>query len=157
MGPMMSLLTRVDLLSLRRRINVYLRFGRPARMQTVDLHRRFAYFLPRATLCRIWWERNDYGTTRWELAVLQAPVPSDTAQSVVGVTPGAHILLLVSGPRLVKRTLSACRDIEHRGIALSDVSPNYWRVLHNRLTGGAEAGCYDTNRHVAAIRRKQLQ
>ena len=43
--------------------------------------------------CRIRWESNDYGTTRWQLMVMQACTPLDAVQRIPGVRPGARLLL----------------------------------------------------------------
>src|SRR3546814_4482864 len=46
-------LTRVSLAYIEQRIDVYLRFGEPARTIRLDRWRRVAVFLPRAMFCRI--------------------------------------------------------------------------------------------------------
>lgn len=73
-------LTRVALAFVDKRINLYLRFGNPARTIQLDRWRRSAVFLPASIFCRIRWESNDYGTTRWQLMVMQACTPLDAAQ-----------------------------------------------------------------------------
>jgi hypothetical protein len=71
-------LTRVSLAFVERRINLYLRFGHPVRELRLDRWRRCAMFLPTAAVfCRVRWESNDYGTTRWQLMVLQTCTPID--------------------------------------------------------------------------------
>ena len=62
-------LTRVSLAYLEHRFKLYLRFGEPARTLQLDRWRRCAVFLPASMFCRIRWESNDYGTTRWQLMV----------------------------------------------------------------------------------------
>lgn len=57
-------LTRVSLAYVEQRINLYLRFGEPARIVRRDRWRRVAVFLPGALFCRIRWQANDYGTIR---------------------------------------------------------------------------------------------
>ena len=84
---------RVSLAFVEHRVNVYLRFGQPARKIVLDRWRRAALFAPGAVCCRIKWLGNDYGTALWQLMVLQAPMPFDDAQRVAGVAPGARILL----------------------------------------------------------------
>lgn len=56
-------MTRVGLIYVPERINVYLRFGRPRLEQLVDAHRRWVEFADGAVFCRIRWERAEYGTT----------------------------------------------------------------------------------------------
>jgi len=148
-------LTRVRLVSVHRRINVYLRFGSPVLIQPSSSRHRHAFFAPDAVFCRIWWERNDYGTTRWQLVILQALAPRQPVQAVVGVAPGATILLRVEGERLVKSALRLIGAIEAQDIELGSVAPAYWRVAHNRLVGRAEIGFYGPDRHAAETLRQQ--
>jgi hypothetical protein len=81
-------------------LNVYLRFGIP--LETLQAHqqRRYAYFEPGSVFCRVWWQGNRYGTTRWQVAVLQAMPPHSAVQKLGGIAPGAAILLCVEGERL---------------------------------------------------------
>ena len=127
-------LTRVALAYVDKRINLYLRFGNPARTIQLDRWRRSAVFLPASIFCRIRWESNDYGTTRWQLMVMQACTPLDAVQRIPGIQPGARLLLHAEGERQVQAVLSLIDAIEALGIASIDVSPAYWRTLGNRLT-----------------------
>jgi len=81
---------RVSLAFVAQRVNVYLRFGRPAREVVLDRWRRVAVFMPGSVCCRIKWLGNDFGTALWQLMVLQAPTPLDGMQRVSGVSPGAR-------------------------------------------------------------------
>src|SRR5213593_3544910 len=95
-------LTRVALVHVQRRINVYLRFGRAAHVAIIDRYRRIAYFRPGTVFCRVRWEANEYGTTLWQLLVLQASSPRKSMQCIADVAPGAAILLHADGARKVK-------------------------------------------------------
>lgn len=154
---MTSTLTRVGLVTIRRRINVYLRFGRPSIVTPMDPQRRYAFFAPGQVFCRIWWERNTYGTTRWQLVIMQAMGPHQVVQTIVGVAPGATILLAADGVRPVKSALRLIGRVEAQGIAPSSVAPTYWRVAQNRLAGHAEIGFYGPDRHAAETLRWPLQ
>jgi hypothetical protein len=90
-------LTRVSLAFVEHRINLYLRFGHPVRELRLDRWRRSAIFTPAAVFCRVRWESNDYGTTRWQLMVLQACSPLDAVQRIAGIRPGARLLLCAEG------------------------------------------------------------
>jgi len=83
-------LTRVSLLYIEQRINLYLRFGCPLRVHQIDRWRRCAVFSPAQLFCRIRWESNDYGTTRWQLIVLRSGRPEERMQRVRGVRPGCQ-------------------------------------------------------------------
>ncbi len=150
-------LTRVALAFVDKRINVYLRFGDPVRILQLDRWRRSAVFLPSSVFCRIRWESNDYGTTRWQLVVMQACTPLDAVQRIPGVRPGARILLHAEGERKVQSVLSLIDAIEALGIAPIDVSPAYLGTLGNRLAARLPLPEYTAERHAAWLAGKALQ
>jgi hypothetical protein len=149
-------LTRVSLAYVAHRINLYLRFGEPARTVRLDRWRQVAVFLPAAMFARIRWESNDYGTTRWQLMVLQACTSLDAAQRIPGVQPGARLLLHVEGERQMQAVLSCIDTIEAQGIAPADVSPAYWRTLGNRLATRGPLPLYTVERHAAWLAGRGL-
>jgi hypothetical protein len=142
-------LTHVSLAYLEARIDIYLRFGEPERTIRLDRWRRVAMFLPGAVFCRIRWHANDYGTVRWQLMVMQACTPLDSAQRIPGVLPGARLLLHVEGEPAVRAVLAQLDAIEAQGIAPADVSPAYWCMLGNRLASRLPLPAYTTERHAA--------
>lgn len=150
-------LTRVALAYVDKRINLYLRFGNPARTIQLDRWRRSAVFLPASIICRIRWESNDYGTTRWQLMVVQACTPLDAVQRISGIQPGARILLHAEGERQVQAVLTLIDAIEALGIASIDVSPAYWRTLGNRLAARLPLPAYTAERHAACLAGRELQ
>ncbi|WP_431522478.1 DUF2840 domain-containing protein [Spongiibacter tropicus] len=150
-------LTRVSLLYIEQRFNLYLRFGCPLRVHQIDRWRRCAVFSPAQLFCRIRWESNDYGTTRWQLLVLRSGRPQEGMQRVRGVRPGAHILLNAEGERNVRAVLSQIDAIEAQCIEPADVSPRYWRLLSNRLAARQPLPDYDADRHAAWLAERALQ
>lgn len=142
-------LTRVSLAYIEARIDIYLRFGEPARTIRLDRWRRVAMFLPGAMFCRIRWHANDYGTVRWQLMVMQACTPLDAAQRIPGVLPGAQLLLHAEGEPAVRAVLARIDSIEALGIAPAAVSPAYWCTLGNRLAARLSLPAYTTERHAA--------
>ncbi|OGI54273.1 MAG: transposase [Candidatus Muproteobacteria bacterium RIFCSPHIGHO2_02_FULL_60_13] len=150
-------LTRVALAYVDKRINLYLRFGNPARTIQLDRWRRSAVFLPASIFCRIRWESNDYGTTRWQLMVMQACTPLDAVQRIPGIQPGARILLHAEGERQVQAVLPLIDAIEVLGIAPIDISPAYWRTLGNRLSAHLPLPAYTAERHAAWLAGRELQ
>ncbi len=149
-------LTRVALAYVNKCINLYLRFGNPARTIQIDRWRRSAVFLPASIFCRIRWEFNDYGTTRWQLMVMQACTPLDAVQRIPGIQPGARILLHAEGERQVQAVLLLIDAIEALGIASIDVSPAYWRTLGNRLAARLPLPAYTAERHAAWLAGRTL-
>ena len=150
-------LTRVALAYVDKRINLYLRFGNPARTIQLDRWRCSAVFLPASIFCRIRWESNDYGTTRWQLMVMQACTPLDAVQRIPGIQPGARILLHAEGERQVQAVLPLIDAIEALRIDPMDVSPAYWRTLGNRLAARLPLPAYTAERHAAWLAGKALQ
>jgi len=150
-------LTRVSLAYIDQRFNLYLRFGEPARTLQLDRWRRCAVFLPASVFCRVRWQANDYGTTRWQLMVMQACAPLDTVQRIPGVQPGAHLLLHVEGEKKMRAVLARLDAIEALGIAAIDVSPAYWRTLGNRLAARLPLPEYTAERHAAWLAGREFQ
>lgn len=146
--------TSVTLLFLHERVNVWLRFGAPQQEIDRNRSRRLVVFAPGAIFCRVHWESNAYGTTLWRLAVMQAGDGETPLQRVLGVHPGAHLLLEANGQRAVQRVLHLIDGIEAQGIPPIDVAPHYWRVLHNRLLGRQSLPLYTLARHAAWLRRR---
>lgn len=150
-------LTRVSLAFVEQRINLYLRFGHPVRELRLDRWRRCAIFTPTALFCRIRWESNDYGTTRWQLMVLQACTPLDAVQRIAGIQPGARLLLCAEGERQVQSVLPQIDAIEALDIDPVSVSPAYWRTLGNRLSARLPLPIYTAKRHAAYLAGEVLR
>lgn len=149
-------LTRVSLAFVEQRIDIYLRFGEPARTIRLDRWRRVAMFPTGAMFCRIRWHANDYGTIRWQLMVMQACTPFDAAQRIPGVQPGARLLLHAEGENQVRAVLERIDPIEALGIAPIGASPAYWRTLANRLAARLPLPEYTAERHAAWLTGRAL-
>lgn len=149
-------LTRVSLAHIEKRIDLYLRFGEPARIVRLDRWRRVALFLPGAVFCRIRWRANDYGTIRWQLMVMQACRQLDEAQRIPGVLPSAHLLLHAEGESAVRAVLTQLDSIEALGIAPPAVSPAYWYTLGNRLAARLPLPQYTAQQHAAWLAGRVL-
>ncbi|EAQ1498899.1 DUF2840 domain-containing protein [Salmonella enterica subsp. enterica serovar Orion] len=149
-------LTRVSLAYIEPRFKLYLRFGEPARTLQLDRWRRCAVFLPNAVLCRIRWQANDYGTTHWQLMVMQTTTSLDAVQRIPGVQPGARLLLHAEGDANVRAVLERIDGIEALSIAAIDVSPAYWRTLGNRLAARLLLPEYTAERHAAWLAERAL-
>ena len=150
-------LTRVSLAFVEHRINLYLRFGHPVRELRLDRWRRCAIFTAAALFCRIRWESNDYGTTRWQLMVMQACTPLDAVQGIAGIQPGARLLMRAEGEQQVQSVLPQIDAIEMLGIDPAAVSPAYWRTLGNRLSARLPLPPYSAERHTAYLAGEVLR
>jgi hypothetical protein len=148
---------RVSLAFVEQRANVWLRFGKPVREIVLDRWRRVALFEPGAVCCRVKSLANDHGSVVWQLVVLQAPRPFDSAQRIAGVLPGAHILLRAEGERQVKRVLEVIDAIDKSAIDASTVAEAYWRTIGNRLAARQPLPAYTAERHAAHLARGILR
>lgn len=148
---------RVSLAFVDQQVNLWLRFGQPMREVVLNRWRRVAMFAPGAVCCRVKWVANAYGTTLWQLMVLQAPMPFDGAQRVAGVLPGARILLRAEGERQVKAVLVVIDNIEALDIEPCTVAVTYWSTVGNRLAARQPLPEYTPERHAAHIARGALQ
>lgn len=137
-------------------MNVYLRFGHPVQQRYLNGRCRSVFFRPGQVFCRIWWEGNEYGTTRSEVAILQARRPRQLIQTVVGVSPGAVVLLRVEGERTVQLVQRIISGIRAQGIDPERVSPVFWRVVQNRLSSRFESPVYTPARHAARLLREAV-
>jgi hypothetical protein len=146
----------VSLVFIPQRKNVYLRFGHPIQQRHLNRPYRSVYFGPGQVFCRIWWEGNAYGTTRFELAILQAQGPLQIVQKVYGIAPGASILLRVAGDGQVRRVLRLIDVVRAQQIDPASVSPRFWRVVQNRLATRGEPPVYTPARHVAKVWRDTI-
>jgi len=149
-------LTRVSLVYVEQRINLYLRFGEPVRTIRLDRWRRVAMFPPGSVFCRIRWHASDYGTIRWQLMVMQTCTPLGAAQRIPGVLPGARLLLHAEGEPAVRAVLARIDAAEALGNAAIDVSPAYWRTLGNRLAARLALPEYTAERHAAWLAGRTL-
>jgi hypothetical protein len=149
-------LTRVALVFVPEKRNVWLRFGRPAQETIIDRQRRVAEFSSSAVFCRIRWEANAYGTVVWQLAVVQAAAPGEMLQRIAGIVPGAMLLLHVRTAAKVQAVLRLIDAIEATRIDPADVAPTYWRMVQNRLSARVDVSPYTPDRHAAYLLRRPL-
>lgn len=140
---------RVALAFVEHRVNLWLRFGEPMREVELDRWRRVAVFAPSSVCCRVKWIVNDQGIALWQLMVLQAPTAVDSAQRVIGVVPGARILLRADGEPQVKAVLALVDAIEASGMNATAAAVTYWRTLGDRLAAHQPLPAYTAEQHVA--------
>nr|WP_296699814.1 DUF2840 domain-containing protein [Rhodoferax sp.] len=148
---------QVSLAFVEQRVNVWLRFGKPAREIVLNRWRRVAVFEPGAVCCRVKWIANDHGAALWQLMVLQAPTSFDGVQRVAGVVPGARSLLRADGELQVKAVLAVIDAMERQGIDPCAVALTYWGAVGNCLVARKPLPEYTPERHAAPIVRGALQ
>ena len=141
--------TLVSLLFIPRRLNVYLRFGQPLEVREIDRRKRVAVFAPGSVFCRVWSQSNDFGNTRWELAVMQTIGPAESGQRIAGIAPGAKLLLHVDTPRGRRAVTGLIESIEQQAIDAAEVAPSYWQMIHGRIAAHCDATWYSVEQHQA--------
>lgn len=148
-------LTHVELIWIEGRIEYWIRFGRIAKEQILDRHRRIVSFAPGSVFALIRWRSNDYGTILSRIDILRAVNPSEPHQTLPCVRPGAESLLHLTGWPKVQQVLQATDAINALGIDPKDVAQDYWRHVHNRIAAGQTPRVYTIERHAACLKRRR--
>lgn len=148
-------LTEVELTWIEKRTENWIRFGHNVGEQILDRRRRVLRFAPDSVFGFVRWAANDYGTVASHLDVLRTVRPGEPQQTVPFVRPGADILLKVEGWPKVERVLQMTDAIEAIGIDPSEVSPDHWRHVHNRMNAGEQPRSYTTQHHKAFLLRRR--
>lgn len=152
----MSVLTRVELLWLESRIERWIRFGRITKEIILDRRRRIVAFAPGEIFAFVRWASNGYGTIVSRIDVLHAVGPGEPFSTIGFVTPGAEILLRISGWPKVNEVLRAIDAVERTGVAPEDACPDHWRHVMNRLAAGEQPRAYTRERHRAWLLRRRV-
>lgn len=148
--------TQVDLLWLEGQIERWIRFGRIAGERIIDRRRRVVDLAPNAVFCFVRWRSGEYGTIDSRIAVLRAVHTGEAFTTYPCVTPGAEILLNVSGWARVQAVLEAIDAIEGIGIPATAVAPDHWRHVGARIGARLPPRRYDRLRHRAWLLRRRL-
>lgn len=149
-------LTFVELTWKEGQIEQWVRFGHPVCEEHLDHHRRRFGFAPGAVFGVNRWAANAYGTVLSRFDILRTARPGTPMQTLPYLRPGGTLLLSTHGWPKVERVLQAVEAIEALGIDPADVSPDYWRHLHNRLTTAQLAHFYTRLQHRAWLKRRSL-
>ena len=149
-------LTHVQLVWIKHRKEYWLRFGASVQQQIIDRTRRSFSFAPGAVFALVRWEANDYGTVFSRIDIARAAGPGVSRTFIPFVQPGAISLLSQSGWPKVKTVLAIIDAIARSGIALDEVSPDYWRHVHNRMAAGEQPREYSRLRHRAWLLRREI-
>lgn len=148
-------LTEVELTWIEKRIENWIRFGHEVGEQILDRRRRVLRFAPDTVFGFVRWAANDHGTIASHLDVLRAARAGEPQQTLPFVRPGGDILLKVEGWPKVERVLQMVDAIEAIGIDPSEVSPDHWRHVHNRMTAGEQPRSYTAELHKAFLLRRR--
>ena len=148
---MSEVFTRVDIACYPEHLNHWLRFGEPDESQDLDRRRSLALFRPGRVFGYVRWRANEYGTQDWRFFVVQTTEPSLLLSRLEGVQPGGEVLLLAVGNAKVKCALLQIDMLEAAGFEPSEVSPAYYRQMHNRIATGRLVRAYSEAQHRAHL------
>ena len=148
--------TRVEIVFYPEHLNHWLRFGDPDEQHDLDRRRCLALFKSGRLFGYVRWQANEYGTQDWRFTVVQTAEPSLLLSRIEGVTPGGEVLLLAIGNAKVKRALLQIDALEAAGFEPADVSPAYYRHVHNRITAGQPVRAYSMAQHEAHLAARQV-
>ncbi|WP_288200087.1 DUF2840 domain-containing protein [uncultured Pleomorphomonas sp.] len=153
---MVQRLIQVELTWIEKRIEHWIRFGRPAHDQILDRRRRLVSFTSGSIFAFVRWASNDFGTIASRIDIVRAVSDGEPYQTLPFVRPGGDILLKVDSWPKVERVLKLIDGIEALGIDPADVSPDHWRHIHNRLAAGHAPRAYTGDRHRAWLKRRKV-
>ncbi|MFG1352564.1 DUF2840 domain-containing protein [Xanthobacter autotrophicus] len=155
--PLVDTLTHVELTWIEKRIENWIRFGRPAHAQILDRSRRIVSFAPGSIFAFVRWASNDFGTVVSRIDVVRAVAPGEAYQTLPFVRPGGEILLRADGWPKVEKVLHHMDAVEAIGVNGADVAPDHWRHVHNRLIAGHMPRTYTPERHHAWLKRRECE
>ncbi len=153
---MSELWTRVEIHYLPEFLNYWIRFGEPQQWQDRDRRRAFAFFRAGQIFGYVRWEANEYGTQLWRLLVMRAGDDLHPLDRIPGVAPGGEILLDLRGTDRVKKVLAMIDALEERDFEPSEVSPDYWIYVQNRVLTRLPIRPYDLDQHRAHLLRNAV-
>ena len=150
-------LTHVELTWYEKKIEHWIRFGDYVEEKILDRRRRIVSFDPGSIFAFVRWASNDYGTVVSRIDIVRAVSPGETYQTLPFVRPGGEILLKIEGWPKVQHVLRHIDSAEDAGVDASDVSPDHWRHVANRLSAGQEPRAYTMERHQAWLKRREIE
>lgn len=148
--------TLVELTFHKQKIEHWIRFGRRSYEQILDRRRSVVGFTPGSIFAFVRWAGNEHGTIISRIDIVRAVEVGEGYQTLPFVRPGGDILLRLGSWRQVQRALAAIDAVETLGIDPVDVSPDYWRHVHNRLTANLEPSVYTPEHHASWISRRRI-
>lgn len=134
----------------------WLKFGKPVATRIVSRSERIESYAPGQVFGLVRWASNDYGTIRSTLEIVRAVEPHEPVTPVTQVEPGGEVLLAVHGWPKVAQVFRLIDTIEASGIDPTDVAPDHWRHIHNRMAAREVPRDYSPARHRAWLQRKDL-
>lgn len=149
--------TCIELVFYPEHVNFWLCFGEPDERLDLDRRRSLALFGPSKVFGYVRWRANEYGTQDWRVAIVRTGAPSWLLTRLEGVHPGGEILLSATGKSRVKRALAQLDALEEAGFELAEISPAYYRQVHNRIAVSRPTREYSDEQHRAFKAARAVQ
>ena len=152
----MTTLTEVELIHLEGKVERWVRFGSEREDRILDRRRRVLAFAPGSVFAFVRWASNDFGTVVSRIDIARAPHAGEPFSTIPYVTPGAEILLRISGWPKVEEVLAAVDQVEGLDLRAEDACPDHWRHVGNRIIAGEAPRAYTRERHSAWLLRRRI-
>lgn len=150
-------LTQVDLIFRPSKLEYWLRFGAPIDLTAIDDRCVVATFKPNQIFALVWCASRSLGTVIYRLDILRSVDRGEAYQTIPFMRPGAELLLRVESESKFGRVMKLIADIEEMGLLSHEVSPAYWRHVHNRLAADLEPHPYTRTQHKASLLRRKVK
>ena len=137
--------TRIDVRLIPNRLNIWVCFGQVVHEHYIGLNWRALYFAPGSIFGVVQRIENPHGTVMQQLSVLRA-LDAEAVAREPDLSP-KNPLLRVAGDRKCNLVLALINAIQDQDIDAADVCPDYWRVLHWRLSTNRDPHLYTRAEH----------
>ena len=138
--------TRIEVRLSPNRLNMWLCFGRVVHQSHMGLFWRALYVEPGSIFSVVQWIENPHGTVLHQLSVLRA-ADAEAVGREPDLLPESRQLLRVAGAQKCNLVLALIDAIQDQDIDPIDVSPDYWPVLHWRLSTNQDPHLYTRDEH----------
>ena len=146
----------VDLTWVAGRIEHRILFGHSLAERVTEPHRKTVLFPANSVFAVIRWAASDLGLTVARLEVLRGAKSAGGGTRVPFVRPAVNVLLRASGWSDVQRAIKLIDAIKAGGIDPTEVAPDYWLHVGNRLAAGLQPREYTRARHLVWQLRRRI-
>ena len=150
--------TQVELTWIKDKVENRICFGHVVDETVVDGTRRIVSIAPASIFSFLRWAKDPYGASVSRIDILRAVRPGQGYSTIPYVRPGGEILLRLAGQSKVESALKAIEAVRKLGIDPADSEPEYWRMVHNRLTVTPpdRFNTYTLSQHNVWLRRRKI-
>jgi Protein of unknown function (DUF2840) len=140
-------LTHVELVLRPRKIEQWLRFGKPFKITHIDKKRRVASFKPFKTFAFVRFASIGKDRIIHRLDIVETMQHDDDYETLPFVRPGGFIMLSLNTVERVDEALRIIDLIEFGGVPLTEVPARYWLELDSSLKCNKKPPTYTLQDH----------